>query len=164
LRKIVEYSRLVNDSILNITVEPDAIENKLRIFLTVKYGKGRLKLPFSLVSDGTAKWFALVTAILMNRSIFAIEEPENYLHPLMQREIVNIVRTTFEYERKGIFALMTTHSETILNCIDPDQMILVHMENGRTFAQRPLNAEDIRTEIRESGFGAGYYYIAGAIE
>ena len=164
LRKIVEYSRLVNDSILNITVEPDTIENKLRIFLTVKYRKGRLKLPFSLVSDGTAKWFALVTAILMSPSIFAIEEPENYLHPLMQREIVNIVRAAFEFENRDVFALMTTHSETILNCIDPDEMILVHMENGRTFARRPENAEDIREEIQRSGFGAGYYYIAGAIE
>jgi predicted ATP-dependent endonuclease of OLD family len=100
----------------------------------------------------------------MSPSIFAIEEPENYLHPLMQREIVNIVRTEFEFKGREAFALMTTHSETILNCVDPDQLILVHMENGRSVARRPENAEDIREEMRKSGFGAGYYYIAGAIE
>jgi hypothetical protein len=59
---------------------------------------------------------------------------------------------------------MTTHSETILNCIDPADMILVHMENGRTVARRPTNAEDIQKEIANTGFGAGYYYLAGAIE
>ena len=59
---------------------------------------------------------------------------------------------------------MTTHSETILNSVDPSDMILVHMEDGRTIAKRPTNAEDIRSEIRNTGFGAGYYYIAGAIE
>jgi predicted ATPase len=164
LQKILEYSKVVNNSILSIAVEPDTIENKLRIFVTVKYKGGRLKLPFSFVSDGTAKWFALVAAILMTRSIFAIEEPENYLHPLMQRQIVEIVRRTFEFDRRNLFAVITTHSETILNCVDPEQLIVVHMDDGRTVASRPRNAQDIREEIRNSGFGAGYYYLAGAIE
>jgi predicted ATPase len=164
LSKILEYSRIVNDAILGISVEPDTIENKLRIFVTVRYGRGKLKLPFGLVSDGTAKWFALIAAILMTRSIFAIEEPENYLHPLMQREIVQIVRRTFETEPRNLFAVITTHSETILNCVDPEELIIVHMEDGRSLAKRPSNADDIRNEIRNSGFGAGYYYLAGAIE
>lgn len=43
-------------------------------------------------------------------------------------------------------------------------MILVHMEHGRTIAKRPSNSEDIRAEIQNTGFGAGYYYVAGAIE
>ena len=127
-------------------------------------GNSITTLPFSLVSDGTAKWFALVTAILTTPSVFAIEEPENYLHPLMQKEIVNIVRSNFESSGKQSFALMTTHSETILNAIDPGDMILVHTEGGKTVAKRPTNADDIRNEIRSTGFGAGYYYIAGAIE
>ena len=164
LSKIVEYSRVVNSSILHVAVEPDTIENKLRIFVTVKYKSGKVKLPFSLISDGTAKWFALIAAVLMTQSIFAIEEPENYLHPLMQREIIEIVRRTFELDRRNLFAVITTHSETILNCVDPSQLIVVHMEDGRTVARRPLNADEIREEIRNSGFGAGYYYLAGAIE
>ncbi|WP_354069099.1 ATP-binding protein [Bradyrhizobium sp. LB5.2] len=164
LTKLIAYSKIVNDSIQQITVEPDAIENQLRIFLRIGYGVGSLKLPFSLVSDGTAKWFTLVTAIVTSPAVFAIEEPENFLHPLMQREIVKIVRETFTEDQNDAFAIMTTHSETILNCIDPDEMILVHMEQGRTVAKRPSNSDDIRKEIVETGFGAGYYYIAGAIE
>jgi predicted ATPase len=162
MEKIIAYSKIVNDSIRGISVYPDAVEAKLRIFLDVDYENTELSLPFGLVSDGTAKWFTLVTAIVISSSVFVIEEPENFLHPLMQKEIVRIIRDTFE--GRDVFAIMTTHSETILNAIDPDEMILVHMENGRTVAKRPINSEDIRSEIKSTGFGAGYYYIAGAIE
>lgn len=162
--KIIAYSKIVSDAIQDITVEPDTIENQLRIFVKVDYGDGSLKLPFSLVSDGTAKWFTLVTAIVTSRAVFAIEEPENFLHPLMQREIVRIVREEFSSGFKDAFAVMTTHSETILNSVDPDEMILVHMEEGRSVAKRPENAFDVRAEIDRTGFGAGYYYLAGAIE
>lgn len=110
--KIIAYSKIVSDAIQDITVEPDTIENQLRIFVKVDYGDGSLKLPFSLVSDGTAKWFTLVTAIVTSRAVFAIEEPENFLHPLMQREIVRIVREEFSSGFKDAFAVMTTHSET----------------------------------------------------
>lgn len=164
LETIISYSRIVNDSIESIYVAPDTVEAKLRVFLIVKQANGTVTLPFSLVSDGTVKWFALVTAIMTTSSLFAIEEPENFLHPLMQKEIVNIVRSNFESPNAQGFAVMTPHSETILNSIDPKDMILVHMENGRTIANRPKNAEDIQNEIKSTGFGAGYYYIAGAIE
>lgn len=162
--KIIAYSRVVSDAIQDISVEPDTIENQLRIFVKVDYGEGSIKLPFSLVSDGTAKWFALVTAIITSSSVFAIEEPENFLHPLMQREIVRIVREEFSSGATDVFAVMTTHSETILNSVDPEEMILVHMEEGRSIANRPSNAADVREEINRTGFGAGYYYLAGAIE
>lgn len=164
LSKVLGYSKIVNDAIQDITVEPDTIENQLRIFLKVDYGDGSLALPFSLVSDGTAKWFTLVTAIVTSAAVFSIEEPENFLHPLMQKQIVSIVRDTFLTGGRDGFAIMTTHSETILNCVDPDEMVLVHMESGRTVAKRPTNSEDIRREIHQTGFGAGYYYLAGAIE
>lgn len=165
LRKIISYSKIVNDSIDDIEVESDPIENQLRIFVSVSYEGGYLRLPFSLVSDGTVKWLTLITAILISKSVFAIEEPENFLHPLMQKEIVNIIRQSFlEDGNEDRFALMTTHSETILNYIDPDEMILIRMEQGRTIAGRPINADEIREEIQRTGFGAGYYYLAGAIE
>jgi predicted ATPase len=164
MKQIISYSKIVNDSIQTIEVRPDTVEAKLRIFLGVDYEGGTLSLPFGLVSDGTAKWFTLVTAIATSSSVFVLEEPENYLHPLMQMEIVRILKDAITQEGRELFAIMTTHSETILNCIDPEEMILVHMQNGRTVAKRPSNAEDIRAEIKSTGFGAGYYYITGAIE
>ena len=164
LKQIIDYSKMVNRSIRSIDVESDPMESKLRIFLSIAYDSGELKLPFGLVSDGTAKWFTLVTAIVTNSNLFAIEEPENFLHPLMQIEIVRIVRNQYERLEQDRFALITTHSETILNCCQPAEIIIVEMKNGRTEAHRPNNAESVLEQIQETGFGLGYYYITGAVE
>jgi predicted ATPase len=164
LGKIISYSRIVDESIRAIEVNADTIEAKLQISLTVDYDGTELSLPFSLVSDETAKWFTLVTAIVTSVSIFVIEEPENFPHPLMQKEIVRIIRDTFTSEEGGLAAIIATHSETILNSMDPQEIILVRMEQGKTFATRPANSGDIRSEIELTGFGAGYYYVAGTIE
>lgn len=164
LKQIIDYSKMVNRSIHDITVKSDPMESKLRIFLSIAYDSGELKLPFSLVSDGTAKWFTLVTAIVTNSNLFAIEEPENFLHPLMQIEIVRIVRNQYERLEQDRFALITTHSETILNRCQPTEIIIVEMKNGRTEAHRPDNAASVLEQIQETGFGLGYYYITGAVE
>jgi hypothetical protein len=38
------------------------------------------------------------------------------------------------------------------------------MKEGRTEARRPTNAVELMAEIKTTGFGLGYYYIAGAVE
>jgi predicted ATPase len=111
------------------------------------------------MSDGTIKWAALITAILTYPSIFAIEEPENFLHPLMLIEILSLMRTTTA--DKFSFVIMTTHSETLLNAANPNEVIVVSMENGVTRGRRPSNPEYLAREISETGFGLGHYYLAG---
>ena len=169
-KQIIDSGRLVNDAIVDIRVQPDPFESKLRITVDLDYGSSTTRLPFSMVSDGTAKWYALVTAVVTNRRLFAIEEPENFLHPHMQSEIIKLLRNQyssessseeFEFER---FAIITTHSETILNHCRPDELIVVSLESGRTLTHRTENSEDLAQEIRRTGFGLGYYYLAGAVE
>ncbi|MCZ8102994.1 MAG: AAA family ATPase [Burkholderiales bacterium] len=164
LGEIISHVRIVNESIRSVSVEPDPIESKLRVFLFVSYEGGELKLPFGLVSDGTAKWLALVTAISTSFSLFAIEEPENFLHPTMQAEIVRILRNHQHSSDVEQFAIVTTHSETILNHANPDEIVVVSMENGRTIARRPSNQYELIEQIKKTGFGLGYFYLAGAIE
>jgi predicted ATPase len=154
----------VSPNIAGIEVDSDHIDAKLRIFVRISYDGGTLILPFSLVSDGTTKWFTLVTAIATNYNLFAIEEPENFLHPLMQMEIVQILREQYERIEQDRFALITTHSETIINQCQTAEIIIVEMKDGRTEARRPVNAQDLLSEIRKTGFGLGYYYLAGAVE
>jgi predicted ATPase len=164
MRQIIEHAQLINDSVQSIDVESDAYDGKLRIYVNVEYEDKVLKLPFNLVSDGTAKWFTLVTAILTNRSLFSIEEPENFLHPAMQAEVIRLLRNQYETVYRTKFALLTTHSETILNNVRPEEVIVVRMNNGKTTARRPENVEDLNIEIRNTGFGLGFYYISEAIE
>lgn len=164
LSELVNYLRLVNNDIIDIEVESDPVENKLRVFLKMSYDKETLRLPISLASDGTVKWLALVAAVLTNRSVVAVEEPENFLHPFMQREIVNIVRSATEKFSYPSYAIITTHSETLINAVAPEELIISSMANGVTSVVRPENADQLRQEMAATGFGLGYYYLSGAVE
>lgn len=162
--RIVEFVRLVNDQILSLDVHLDHVDNKIKIVAIVKSDdREELNLPFSLMSDGTVKWVALIAAIFTYRSIFAIEEPENFIHPLMQKEIVQIMRGASEEKYFRSFVLMTTHSETLLNAATPDEVLVVSMSGGVTRVNRPRNRDLLRQEISRTGFGLGHYYLTGAL-
>jgi predicted ATPase len=165
LSKIIENVKLANSSILNIDVSNDPFNNQLIVKVYIKsQGDDAMVLPLSAMSDGTIKWITLITAILTSREIFSIEEPENFLHPWMQSEIVNIMRNTFNAKSEESFILMTTHSETLLNYSRPDEIIVISLVNGRTIAKRLENIQLLNEEIKNTGFGLGYYYVSNALD
>ncbi|NQT71833.1 MAG: AAA family ATPase [Chloroflexi bacterium] len=164
LSDVVEYVQLANDSIAGLEIVNNPFDRQLQIKVTISDSDDNDDppvLPLSAMSDGTVKWIALITIILTNPTMFSVEEPENYLHPLMQTEIVSIMRSTLREER---FILMSTHSETLLNSMKPDEIVVVSFEDGKTTAKRVSNADDLDSEIRNTGFGLGYYYIAGSFD
>lgn len=162
IQQLREMFCLINDNITDIRVENDALENKLIVVATVNSKDGKVEIPLAMLSDGTVKWFSLVTAVLGQKAIFSLEEPENFLHPYVQKEIVEILRssTQMNYER---FSLMTTHSESLLNSLDPNEVVVVSMREGKTYAYRSPYLEEIRQEINSSGFGLGHFYVSGAV-
>ena len=164
LDQLKAYLNLVNSSVQDIKVENDPFENQLRVRFLVKSGDYEATLPMGLMSDGTLKWLAVVTAAVTASSVFCIEEPENYLHPQMQGQIVTILREILFQEERNRFTLMTTHSETLLNRCRPEELIIVSMIDGRTEAKRSSNAAEISDEISRTGFGLGYYYVSDAIQ
>jgi len=164
LKKIIENVKLANSSILNIDVSNDPFNNQLIVKVYIKSENDTMVLPLSAMSDGTIKWITLITAILTSREIFSIEEPENFLHPWMQSEIVNIMRNTFNAKKEESFILMTTHSETLLNYSKPEELIIISLVDGKTIAQRLNNADLINEEIKNTGFGLGYYYVSNALD
>lgn len=155
---------LVNPSIIDVTVTLDSVDGYIKVIFHIDSVEGRIQVPLQRMSDGTVKWLALVTAIRTNRSMFAVEEPENYLHPYMQREIIEIIRSAFPVGRSRAFALISTHSETLLNAVRPEELVVVSMENGRTLAERPQDVENINKVISETGFGLGTIYVGGGLE
>lgn len=164
LDKLKAYLNLVNSSVQDITVENDPFDNQLRVKFHIKSGDYQATLPLGLMSDGTLKWLAVVAAAVTAESVFCFEEPENYLHPQMQGQIVTILREIlFEKEGKR-FTLMTTHSETLLNHCEPSELIIVSMRDGRTEAKRCSNAAEISDEISRTGFGLGYYFVSNAVQ
>lgn len=164
LETLKAYFRLANDTIEDIDVTNDQFSNQLRVTFKVKNGDYSAMVPLSLMSDGTLKWLTLLTASLTAASVFSIEEPENYLHPSMQGQFVSIMREVLFSERKHGCTLMTTHSETLLNHCKPSELVIVSMHNGKTVAVRCKGELELSDEIAKTGFGLGYYYIAGAIQ
>jgi predicted ATPase len=158
------YFRLANSSIEDIEVSNDPFSNQLRVTFQIKNGDYLASVPLSLMSDGTLKWLTLLTAALTASTVFSIEEPENYLHPTMQGQFINIMREILFTERKHGCTLMTTHSETLLNHCKPSELIVVSLRDGKTVSLRCQNEGEVSDEIAKTGFGLGYYYIAGALQ
>ena len=155
--------RIVNSSIEDVSVSNDAFDNQLRVRFNIHSGDYQAPVPLALMSDGTLKWIALMTAALTTQSVFSIEEPENYLHPHMQGQLVVILRQILFRDDEYRMTLMTTHSETLLNQCRPQELIIIGLTNGCTTAIRPQNSEEVAEEIRQTGFGLGYFYVTNAL-
>ena len=164
LKRIISYLRLANKTIVNLDVENDPFDNKLIVKIYIETGEYDAVLPLSSMSDGTIKWMTLISAILTSKTIFSIEEPENFLHPWMQAEIVNIMRDHIEDKKGQSFVLMTTHSESLLNYSKPEELIIVDLEEGKTTAKRISNIQLIKDEISNSGFGLGSFYFSNSLQ
>ena len=158
---IKKYIRLANRWISNIDVSNNPFDKQLQIRVSISGAKEIPILPLSAMSDGTVKWIALITIILTTRTMFSLEEPENYLHPHMLSEIMSIMRS---HMGENGFILMSTHSETLINNATPNEIVVVSYQNGKTIAKRVSNEKQLSREIRDTGFGLGYYYVSGSIE
>jgi ABC-type cobalamin/Fe3+-siderophores transport system ATPase subunit len=163
LDKIQSYVRLVNDSVIGIATRKNAFDNKISVVVKISGAEGETEFPLSYCSDGMVKWISLITKLIVTPSGFSIEEPENFLHPNIQKEFLKIVRNEAEAGNRSRFTLMTTHSESLLNEASPEEVILVWMDAGFTNARRVANSEELVDEINRTGFGLGYYYTTGAL-
>ena len=119
-------------------------------------------IPLKYLSDGMVKWLSLITAILTTDGIFAIEEPENYIHPKMIEIIVNLIND--KCESKYILVLLTTHSETLIDYLEPKDMIITKIKKGNTSVSRIQNRKLLKEELNNTGFGLGWYYKTGIFE
>lgn len=119
-----------------------------------------IEFPANCLSDGTIKLAALLTGIFGHKSSTAIiEEPENYLHPWACQTLIEYFRDFFSDH----ICVITTHSETILNCVNPEEIVIVSNVEGKTKSKRISDEKDLMKAIRLSGFGCGYHYFAGSL-
>ncbi len=110
------------------------------------------------LSDGTLKLLGVLVAIInqVNYTII-IEELENYLHPKVDRLLIDFLRESFINQS----CILTSHSETVLNLIRPEELILCTNPEGKTECRRVSDIKQIQKAIIESGLGCGYHYVLG---
>lgn len=159
---ICSWTREINSDVDRIEVTLSAEDILLK---PVAYFRSNLQIPysFSRLSDGTVKWVALTTMLLADTGYNIIEEPENFLHPLMQEKFVELARMSAR-QRTGRMVLLTTHSETLLNECKVDEIIVFYQENGQTRSTKPKNQSEIEHLIETTRFSLGYFYRVGAID
>lgn len=157
---ILEELTLAVENTSSIKIDEDISSAKYLLNLVIFDNHGRdVVIPARFVSEGTLKWLVLVTAIKTGQ-VFSLEEPENFLHPWMQTELVRLLRM----EQDKNTYLLTTHSETLINELSPEEIIITVMEGSHTQVKRATNATQLQKEIENTGFKLGHYYVAGAVQ
>jgi predicted ATPase len=76
-------------------------------------------------SDGTLRSLAILLALETHReySTIIIEEPEQNLHPWAIRSLMNHIRQVTA--EKNIQVVITTHSQQVLECVYPEEVLVV---------------------------------------
>jgi predicted ATP-dependent endonuclease of OLD family len=97
------------------------------------------------------------TYLPQNRQyIFAIEEPETYLHPGLQRDLVNAL---LELTEKDQQVIITTHSPVFAGSVEIDDLLLMKKDGDiaiiRQFPELDLEkvAEELGVDPRDKLFG-----------
>ncbi len=162
-KTIEKFLQDANENILQLDVRKDDSENKIKIMLTIKSEGYECELPLSSMSDGTIKWLTLITAIICSANSFCLEEPENFLHPWMQDVLLTTIREQLDSFERPAFVLITTHSETVINFSQPEEIILVDFQNGCTSAKYVSNKNELKAEISRSGNRLGYFYFSNSL-
>ncbi|PZD73786.1 Chromosome partition protein Smc [Acaryochloris thomasi RCC1774] len=94
-------------------------------------------IPSSDISDGSLRIIAFLTALYQEDtpSIICFEEIENGVHPWLLHKMVELLKivSTEGISGQPVQVLITTHSPTLLNYVDPHQVRAVEIDKeGKT--------------------------------
>lgn len=162
LDTIIEWTRLVLPELSDIATVADPHTGKYISTILVNFGESTLRIPLQGLSDGTLKWLSFVCLIIAAGVARSIEEPENFLHPKMQKMMISLIRDSMTSDHPGHF-ILSTHSESIINQCSPRELIIFQFKGGSTKVCRLTKPEKVEGQINETGFGLGYYYASNAL-
>lgn len=152
--KIFEYLQPHTNAFIGLTAKPDFTWDKAVTFEI--YGKDQHNVDNSLDRRGSGMRRLLMVAFFQYLAekahedncdfIFAVEEPENCLHPGLQRELIRSFRQLAD---KGYQIIITSHSPVFAGASPVEDMALVVRESGVACAiQSPdLNPSDVAEQL-----------------
>ncbi len=131
--EIKEWLDLLRPGFSDIKIERDLSEKPVLQFYENGYEK-----PFAkhLISDGTYNILCLLTVVYQTDEpqFLCIEEPENGLNPYAIKELVKFFKQ--QCADKGHYIWLNTHSQTIVNLLQPEEIIIVNKKDGITVAKQ----------------------------
>lgn len=149
-QRIVETIRLVLpffDDFIHRPTDPEFIELEWR-------QKGKPDIPFKahLLSDGSLRFICLATLLLQPVSLLPdtilIDEPELGLHPAA----IAILASIFQQVAEEKQLIVATHSVELINCLSPEDVIVVDQEDGVSSFRR-FNEEELSDWLEEYSLG-----------
>jgi len=113
--------------------------------LTMFISEDRIDREIYWAGFGFQIWCQLLTHIsrASNSTLFAIDEPEIYLHPDVQRQLLTILR------QLPADVILATHSVEIIGEADPSEILLV--QKGKLSAQRLHDVEGMQFALATIG-------------
>ena len=128
--EILEWLQLLIPEFENINIDVDDFDGQAKLKIKEKYSDKIFGK--SLISDGTFNILALLTAVYQSDEpqFLCIEEPENGLNPFVIRKLVDFFRAACA--EKGHYIWLNTHSQTLVECLNPEEVIVVDKIEGET--------------------------------
>ncbi|MGC6371138.1 AAA family ATPase [Pseudomonas sp. K2I15] len=128
--QVLEWIELIVPGMENVSTEKQRLDSTTVI--TFKEEGTRTHFPARLISDGTIYALCIMTAVLSRTSqagLTIIEEPERGIHPKAIGELVALMRDNATVDHP---VFITTHSESVVRNLNPEELWLVNKLEGRT--------------------------------
>lgn len=156
-----EVENWAKQGILEIDKLNPFLTESMQTFPVIKEKNLSLDIPLWLMSDGIKKFLSLLTLIYSPEIplIFAIEEPENFIHTHLLEMIADLLK--FASEKSHI--LVATHSPYILNHLEPENVVIVEKKEGTTLVTHLNEKEEIKSKLKELRIPIGDLWYSGLI-
>lgn len=137
-QQILQWMELIVPGLENVSTEEQKLDGSTA--LTFKEQGTKARFPAHLISDGTIYTLCMMTAILSRAKqpgVTIIEEPERGIHPKAIGELVQLMRENASTEHPII---ITTHSESVVRNLEPEELLLISKQEGKTQLQHAADA------------------------
>lgn len=140
-----EFSKLIKKTWPSMEIQPvemiDVLSRKLTMFCV----ENRIPRELFWAGFGFQVWCQLLThiSITKDNTVLIIDEPEIYLHPDVQRQLLNILRAS------GPDVLLATHSTEIMSEADHSEILLV--DKAKRSALRLKDIEGVQKALEVVG-------------
>jgi predicted ATPase len=157
LEAITAELRVAIPGLDSIRLEPAGPGQKV---ITVRE-KNNLTFYPHQISDGTLRFLALAAIAhgAVAAPLLAIEEPENGISPARLFQLVELFRN---HASTGQQIILTTHAPYLVDCLQPDELI-VFTRNGGPTTLVELSSAEIAQRLKEHG-PLGELWVSGALQ
>src|ERR1022692_95971 len=140
-----EFAELVTTTWPGMQILPPELVNARPQRLSMFCLESRITREIFWAGSGFQIWCQLLTHVVNGRgsTMLVVDEPEIYLHPDVQRQLVGILR------RSGSDIVMASHSPEIIGEADPSEIVLV--DKKRRAGQRLRDVDAVQTVLDQIG-------------